>query len=181
MGDDSACIFFEIWYTSADSRIRMRAKGIATEMLDKYEHHLLTKKIPEKGGDPDRDDDEVIVDCGSYCDDDEEDVDLRGWVLETDVCDRRTHDGHVLLAAGGDGRAAQDREGEAALWWVRTMMGEKTKFKDERELYMSYEKGESCRAVTCKPERNTLSKLICFRNCFEPGHFLGYSKDTSRY
>mmetsp|Transcript_61250 Transcript_61250/g.138171 ORF Transcript_61250/g.138171 Transcript_61250/m.138171 type:complete len:606 (-) Transcript_61250:49-1866(-) len=41
VADDGACLFFEIWYTSSDSTIRCAAKGIAQELLDKYEHHLL--------------------------------------------------------------------------------------------------------------------------------------------
>jgi hypothetical protein len=54
IGDDAPNIFFEIWYTSADSRVRVRAKGIATEMLEKYEKHLLCTKL--KGRTPTRDD-----------------------------------------------------------------------------------------------------------------------------
>ena len=54
IGDDAPNIFFEIWYTSADSRVRVRAKGIATEMLDKYENHLFKKKL--KGRSATRDD-----------------------------------------------------------------------------------------------------------------------------
>eukprot|EP00931_Biecheleriopsis_adriatica_P058357 TRINITY_DN34714_c0_g1_i1.p1 TRINITY_DN34714_c0_g1~~TRINITY_DN34714_c0_g1_i1.p1 ORF type:complete len:551 (+),score=130.42 TRINITY_DN34714_c0_g1_i1:95-1747(+) len=45
IGDDAACIFFEIWYTSSSSIIRGAAKGIAQELLEKYETHLLQ---PEK-------------------------------------------------------------------------------------------------------------------------------------
>jgi hypothetical protein len=41
IGDDAACLFFEIWYTSSSSTIRSAAKGIAQEMLEKYECHLL--------------------------------------------------------------------------------------------------------------------------------------------
>jgi hypothetical protein len=41
IGDDAACIFFEIWYTSASSTIRSTAKSIAIDLLDKYERHLL--------------------------------------------------------------------------------------------------------------------------------------------
>lgn len=41
VGDDGACIFFEIWYTSSSSSIRAAAKEIALELLDKYERHLL--------------------------------------------------------------------------------------------------------------------------------------------
>eukprot|EP00747_Dinoflagellata_sp_TGD_P208509 gnl/TRDRNA2_/TRDRNA2_81989_c0_seq1.p1 gnl/TRDRNA2_/TRDRNA2_81989_c0~~gnl/TRDRNA2_/TRDRNA2_81989_c0_seq1.p1 ORF type:complete len:572 (+),score=106.86 gnl/TRDRNA2_/TRDRNA2_81989_c0_seq1:105-1820(+) len=41
VGDDAACIFFEIWYTSSSSTIRGAAKGIAQDLLEKYERHLL--------------------------------------------------------------------------------------------------------------------------------------------
>lgn len=34
-------VFFEIWYTSADSRIRCKAKGIAEKLIEKYEKSLL--------------------------------------------------------------------------------------------------------------------------------------------
>lgn len=44
IGDDAACIFFEIWYTSSDSAIRGAAKGIAQDLLEKYERHLLQPK-----------------------------------------------------------------------------------------------------------------------------------------
>ena len=37
IGDDAPSIFFEIWYTSADSRIRLRAKSIMTELMAVYE------------------------------------------------------------------------------------------------------------------------------------------------
>jgi len=36
VGDDAAQIFFEMWYTSADSRVRAYAKGISIEMLEKF-------------------------------------------------------------------------------------------------------------------------------------------------
>ncbi|KAK3238501.1 hypothetical protein CYMTET_51491 [Cymbomonas tetramitiformis] len=36
IGDDAPSIFFEVWYTSADSRIRVRARGIAVELLVEY-------------------------------------------------------------------------------------------------------------------------------------------------
>jgi len=41
IGDDAPSVFFEIWYTSADSRIRCRAKGIAEALIVKYEASLL--------------------------------------------------------------------------------------------------------------------------------------------
>merc|ERR1712166_1603216 len=41
VGDDAACIFFEIWYTSQDQNIMCIAKGIAKEMLRVYERKLL--------------------------------------------------------------------------------------------------------------------------------------------
>lgn len=41
VGDDAACIFFEIWYTSQDQNIRCIAKDIAKEMLRVYERKLL--------------------------------------------------------------------------------------------------------------------------------------------
>jgi len=40
IGDDAPSIFFEIWYTSADSRIRARAQGIAKEMLNVFIRRL---------------------------------------------------------------------------------------------------------------------------------------------
>lgn len=41
IGDDAACIFFEIWYTSSSSTIRGAARGIAQDLLETYEKHLL--------------------------------------------------------------------------------------------------------------------------------------------
>jgi hypothetical protein len=41
IGDDAPSVFFEIWYTSADSRIRCRARGIAEALIEKYEASLL--------------------------------------------------------------------------------------------------------------------------------------------
>mmetsp|Transcript_41570 Transcript_41570/g.114514 ORF Transcript_41570/g.114514 Transcript_41570/m.114514 type:complete len:533 (+) Transcript_41570:57-1655(+) len=41
IGDDGACIFFEIWYTSSDSTIRSVALGIAQDLLERFETHLL--------------------------------------------------------------------------------------------------------------------------------------------
>ena len=43
MGDDAACIFFEIWYTSQDQQIRHKAKQIAKEMLIVYERKMLSR------------------------------------------------------------------------------------------------------------------------------------------
>merc|ERR550534_79564 len=45
IGDDAACLFFEIWYTSVSSTIRSAARGIAIDLLEKYETHLL---LPER-------------------------------------------------------------------------------------------------------------------------------------
>lgn len=41
IGDDAACIFFEIWYTSSSSILRGAARGIAQDLLEKYETHIL--------------------------------------------------------------------------------------------------------------------------------------------
>ncbi|CAJ1367506.1 unnamed protein product [Effrenium voratum] len=41
IGDDAACIFFEIWYTSSSSILRGAARGIAQDLLERYELHLL--------------------------------------------------------------------------------------------------------------------------------------------
>ena len=46
IGDDAPAIFFEIWYTSADSRIRAYAKTLAREMLGKLERRLLRSFEP---------------------------------------------------------------------------------------------------------------------------------------
>jgi len=43
LGDDMPSIFFECWYTSADTRIRTRAKGIAKVLVDKLEAERLQK------------------------------------------------------------------------------------------------------------------------------------------
>lgn len=53
IGDDAPSIFFEIWYTSADSRIRAEAKGTARELLGKLEHKMA--RDCGKFGVPDRD------------------------------------------------------------------------------------------------------------------------------
>jgi len=45
VGDDAACLFFEVWYTSCNSNIRCVAKGIAQELLEKYERHLLQPEL----------------------------------------------------------------------------------------------------------------------------------------
>merc|ERR1712232_1402484 len=44
IGDDAACVFFEIWYNSADSLIRADAKGVAVDLLKRYEGHIIQKK-----------------------------------------------------------------------------------------------------------------------------------------
>ena len=54
IGDDAPSIFFEIWYTSADSRIRAEAKGYAKELLSRMEKRLVHDKGPDYV--PDRDD-----------------------------------------------------------------------------------------------------------------------------
>ena len=41
LGDDMPSIFFECWYTSADSRIRTHAKGIAKVLVKKLETHRI--------------------------------------------------------------------------------------------------------------------------------------------
>jgi hypothetical protein len=41
VGDDAPSVFFEIWYTSANSQIRNSAKGIAKKLLSKYEKKLV--------------------------------------------------------------------------------------------------------------------------------------------
>jgi hypothetical protein len=41
IGDDAPSVFFEIWYTSADSRIRCKARGIAETLIERYEASLL--------------------------------------------------------------------------------------------------------------------------------------------
>eukprot|EP00966_Prymnesium_polylepis_P137212 3170652-Prymnesium_polylepis.1 len=41
IGDDAPSIFFECWYTSANSAIRMAAKGLCKHLLPVYEHKLL--------------------------------------------------------------------------------------------------------------------------------------------
>ena len=53
IGDDAPSIFFEIWYTSADSRIRAEAKGTARELLGKLERKMA--RDCGKFGVPDRD------------------------------------------------------------------------------------------------------------------------------
>lgn len=49
IGDDAPSVFFEIWYTSADSRIRCKAMGIAQGLIEKYELSLLSGKQPSVG------------------------------------------------------------------------------------------------------------------------------------
>ena len=44
IGDDAPSIFFEMWYTSADSRVRSISKSLAIEFTDKLEDALLKKK-----------------------------------------------------------------------------------------------------------------------------------------
>ena len=41
VGDDAPSIFFELWYTTADSKIRVRAKAIALDLSAKLEKRLL--------------------------------------------------------------------------------------------------------------------------------------------
>lgn len=43
IGDDAPNIFFEIWYTSANSSIRTQAKGIAKMLTEKLEENLLKR------------------------------------------------------------------------------------------------------------------------------------------
>jgi len=43
LGDDMPSIFFECWYTSADSRIRTHAKGIAKVLVGKLEKHRVAQ------------------------------------------------------------------------------------------------------------------------------------------
>jgi hypothetical protein len=43
IGDDAPNIFFEIWYTSANSTIRTQAKGIAKTLTEKLEEKLLKR------------------------------------------------------------------------------------------------------------------------------------------
>jgi hypothetical protein len=52
IGDDAPSIFFEIWYTSADSRIRAEGGAIARELLNKLEKKMIKK---DGGNAPDRD------------------------------------------------------------------------------------------------------------------------------
>jgi len=58
LGDDMPSIFFECWYTSADSRIRTYAKGIAKVLVNKLEKRRIAQaKAKIKAGEvPDRDD-----------------------------------------------------------------------------------------------------------------------------
>jgi len=42
VGDDAAQIFFEMWYTSADSRIRATAKDVALEMMQVWSRRHVT-------------------------------------------------------------------------------------------------------------------------------------------
>jgi hypothetical protein len=49
IGDDAPSVFFEIWYTSADSRIRCKARGIAETLIEKYESALLSGRQPARG------------------------------------------------------------------------------------------------------------------------------------
>ena len=44
IGDDAPSIFFEMWYTSADSRVRSISKSLAIEFTEKLENALLKKK-----------------------------------------------------------------------------------------------------------------------------------------
>ena len=41
IGDDAPSIFFECWYTSANSAIRMESKAICKKLMPKYEQRLL--------------------------------------------------------------------------------------------------------------------------------------------
>lgn len=47
IGDDAPSIFFEIWYTSANSDIRLRGKETARVLLDK----LITQRLARVGDD----------------------------------------------------------------------------------------------------------------------------------
>jgi len=47
IGDDAPSVFFEIWYTSANSRVRGEAKGIAIKLIEVYERSLLKGKQGE--------------------------------------------------------------------------------------------------------------------------------------
>jgi len=55
IGDDAPSIFFEIWYTSADSRIRARAHGIAKEFLNVFVKRV-SKNVRTKQWHASRDD-----------------------------------------------------------------------------------------------------------------------------
>eukprot|EP00947_MAST-08B_sp_MAST-8B-sp1_P000735 g735.t1 len=55
IGDDAPAIFFEIWYTSADSRIRAKAGEVAREMLTKLSRRLL-RETSDPRITPNRDD-----------------------------------------------------------------------------------------------------------------------------
>ena len=48
IGDDAPSIFFEMWYTSADSRVRSISKSLAIEFTEKLENALLKKKKRHK-------------------------------------------------------------------------------------------------------------------------------------
>jgi len=53
IGDDAPSIFFEIWYTSADSRIRAEGGAIARELLNKLERKMIKNdggKAPDRDG-----------------------------------------------------------------------------------------------------------------------------------
>ena len=78
LGDDMPSIFFECWYTSADSRIRTHAKGIAKVLVNKLETRRIKQAEAKiKAGEaPDRDDffefmfllrckHEMGMDCGA--------------------------------------------------------------------------------------------------------------------
>ena len=43
IGDDAPSIFFEMWYTSADSRVRTNCRAIAAELLEQLEKKVMAK------------------------------------------------------------------------------------------------------------------------------------------
>ena len=49
IGDDAPNIFFECWYTSSNGAIRGEAKGIAKDLTDRFERHLLRCELQGLG------------------------------------------------------------------------------------------------------------------------------------
>ena len=48
IGDDAPSIFFEMWYTSADSRVRTTCRSIAIELLEVLERRILAKPANDR-------------------------------------------------------------------------------------------------------------------------------------